>query len=193
MKNYIKMIIFVLVLGSATALLLGGMDMFTKDRIAENELAELKSNILEAYGISYTLGNIHEVFGDEVEEETHEGITFFIDVNTGSVSYVFEGNGVWGPIIGVITLKSDFETIQKITILQQEETPGLGGVIAESKYLENYVNKKMEPSLAIVKAPEDSPNEVVAISGATRTSNAFQTILNTSYAEAKTAWGGRNG
>lgn len=193
MKNYIKMIIFVLVMGSATALLLGGMDMLTKERIAENELAELKSNILEAYGISYTLGNIHEVFGDEVEEETHDGITFYIDGNTGAVSYIFEGNGVWGPIIGIITLKSDFETIQKITILQQEETPGLGGVIAESKYLENYVNKKMEPSLAIVKAPEDSPNEVVAISGATRTSNAFQTILNTSYAEAKTAWGGRNG
>lgn len=191
MKTYIKMIVFVLVMGSLTAVLLGGMDMLTKDRIAENQEAELKSTILEAYSTSYTLGNIHEVFGDTVIEETHNDILFYIDSRSGSVTYIFEGNGVWGPIIGVITLKSDFETIQKITILQQEETPGLGAVVAESQYLENFINKKMEPGIAIVKSPSDSPNEVVAISGATRTSSAFQNILNTSYAEAKAAWDAR--
>lgn len=188
MKRYMNMIVFVLIMGTVTALLLSGMDYLTKDRIAENQEAELKSTILDAYEISYNLSNIHDVFDQTITKEEHGDITFYIDMKSESVSYVFEGGGVWGAIIGVITLKSDFETIQYIRILQQEETPGLGGIVAEEQYLANYVGKKLDPSISIVKAPTDSSNEVIAISGATRTSSAFENILNTSYAAAKAAW-----
>ncbi|HOI46890.1 MAG TPA: FMN-binding protein [Bacilli bacterium] len=193
MKPYFRMIFFVLIMGAITSIFLVGMDALTKDRILANQEAELKSTILDAYNISYNLTNIHTVFDSSVTKETRDGITFYIDQVSGSVSYVFEGGGVWGPIIGVITLQNDFETIVKITILQQEETPGLGGVVAETQYLANFIGKKMLPSIQIIKNATDSPNEVNAISGATRTSNAFANILNTSYASAKTAWDARNG
>lgn len=188
MKTYFKMIFFVFIMGAITSLFLGGMDALTKDRILENQEAELKSIILDTYNVNYTLTNIHTVFESSVRTSTYDGITFYSDDVSGSVSYVFEGGGVWGPIIGVITLASDFETIKNISILQQEETPGLGGVVAEPQYLANFVGKKMQPSIQIIKNATDSENEVNAISGATRTSNAFANILNTSYAKAKTAW-----
>lgn len=188
MKDYVKMIIFILILGLVTSVLLGGMDALTKDRIAENQEAELKATLLRAYDIDYTFTNIHNVYDNSVEEVENNDFTFYVDKTTGKISYVFEGNGVWGPIIGVITLESDFETISSITIIQQEETPGLGAVVAERQYLENFVGKKMTPEIVITKNPTNPENEVRAISGATRTSNAFANILNTNYATAKEAW-----
>lgn len=192
MKAYYKMIIFVFIMGVLTSLLLGGMDALTSERIEANQEAELKSTILTANGIGYTLTNIHDVYAENVKEETYNDIKFYIDEKNGYVSYIFNGGGVWGPIIGVITLDSDFETIIDITILQQEETPGLGGIVAEKQFLVEFVGKKMVPNIQIIKNPTGSVNEVEAISGATRTSNAFQNILNTSYAAAKEAWDGRN-
>jgi Na+-transporting NADH:ubiquinone oxidoreductase subunit C len=193
MKPYFRMIFFVLIMGTITSFLLVGMDSLTNERILANQEAELKSTILDANNINYSLTNIHTVFENTITVITQDGITFYVDEVTGSISYIFEGGGVWGPIIGVITLESDFETIIKIKVLQQEETPGLGGIVAETQYLANFVGKKMLPSIQIIKNASDSPNEVNAISGATRTSNAFANILNASYAEAKTAWDQLNG
>ena len=58
MRQYIKMILFIVVLGSVVSFLLVGMDVLTKDRIAKNDEALLKSSILEAYQISYNFNNI---------------------------------------------------------------------------------------------------------------------------------------
>jgi len=188
MKHNLRLIIFVGIMGLITSFLLAGMDALTKERILANQEAELKTTIMKAYDISYTLANLHEVFDESVKIMTHDGLSFYIDESTGYVSYVFEGSGVWGPIIGVITLQSDFETIASIVVLQQEETPGLGGIVAEAKYLSNFNGIKMVPSLEINKDARGAPNEVNAISGATRTSKAFEELLNESYARHKAAW-----
>lgn len=45
MKQYIKMMLFVILLGTIVSGLLVGMDMFTKDRIARNQEALVKSSI----------------------------------------------------------------------------------------------------------------------------------------------------
>lgn len=192
MRDYYKMILFVLVMGVLTSVFLGGMDLLTKDKILENQDAELKSVILSANDVEYNFSNIHDIFEEAVVEEEHDGIAFYIDNKTGTISYIFEGSGLWGDIIGVVTLESDFETIHKVAILQQEETPGLGGRIVEEQFLALFVGKKMVPSIQITKNATDSPNEVKAISGATGTSNRLQGILNTSYADALAAWEARN-
>jgi Na+-transporting NADH:ubiquinone oxidoreductase subunit C len=183
------MLLFVIILGSITSGLLLGMDYLTRDRIAANKEAELKSTLLDAYDISYTFNNIHEVFAESVQIIETEGYTFYVDRLTGSVSYIFEGGGVWGPIKGIITLESDFETILSVTILEQEETPGLGGVVAESEYLSRFVGIKMVPSILIANdSGPNAENEVDAITGATRTSKAFELILNQAYTEHLLAW-----
>lgn len=191
MKNYVKMIVFVLIMGVTTSLLLGGMDALTKERIEKNQEAELKAIVLDANNIKYTLTNIHDVFDEEINVVKTENFIFYEGKDSKYVSFVFLGNGVWGPISGVITLNSDFETIVNISILEQEETPGLGGVVAEAKYLQNFVGKKMLPEINITKNPTNLENDVIAISGATRTSNAFKNILNQSYQSAKTEWESR--
>ncbi len=193
MNQYIKMLLFVVILGSITSILLLTADYLTKDLIEENKEADLKSAILDANDISYSFTNIHDVFDEKINIIEIDGLTFYEDEASGSVSYLFEGGGVWGPIIGIITLESDFETILNVKILQQEETPGLGGVIAEPGYLATFIGIKMIPSIEINKdTSANNVNEIDAITGATRTSKAVELILNNAYTEHKTAWESQN-
>ena len=140
MNEYVKMLLFVVILGSITSILLLAGDYLTKDLIEENKAADLKSAILDANDIAYSFSNIHDIFADEIDTVEIDGFTFYVDKTSGSISYLFDGGGVWGPIIGIITLESDFETISRITILQQEETPGLGDKIDKKKDNENKFN-----------------------------------------------------
>ncbi|AUD66008.1 hypothetical protein BK011_10030 [Tenericutes bacterium MZ-XQ] len=188
MNQNLKMMIFVVILGLVTSALLLGANALTEDRIELNKEAKLKSAILDGFEIEYNFTNIHDVFDDEVTILEEDGYTFYVNDQTGSVAYRFEGSGLWGPIIGILTLDSDFETIVRITILEQEETPGLGGVVAERPYLDNYVGVKMTPSIDVTKEGATEPNQVDAITGATGTSNAFEGILNDNYDEYSAAW-----
>lgn len=192
MSNNLKMIVFVLVLGTITSLLLLGMDLLTKDRIIANEQALLKSSILDGFGISYNFSNIHDVFDEKVViDDSVEGYVFYIDPATNFVTFEFKGDGVWGPILGVITLKDDFQTIVRITILEQQETPGLGGVVAERNYLNKFVDKVM--NIRLTKTPTNPDNDVDVITGGTRTSERFDALLNQAYDLHKAAWESRIG
>jgi Na+-transporting NADH:ubiquinone oxidoreductase subunit C len=192
MKQNLKLMLFVLILGVLTSGLLVGVDALTRDRIAQNAEAELKAAILDANDEPYNLTNIHEVFAEKIDTILVDGLTFYRHTSTQNVSYPFEGGGVWGPIEGIITLESDFETIVSIRVLVQEETPGLGGIVAEAKYLANFVGIQMVPTLEINKDPSaNADNEVDAITGATRTSDAFEIIMNDNYSLYKTAWESR--
>ena len=73
--------------------------------------------------------------------------------------------------------------------MQQEETPGLGGVVADLKYLAKYVGIMIVPQIEvnIPDSAANKPNEVDSITGATRTSKAFEQILNDNYAERVSA------
>ncbi len=187
MKRSIKMLVFVALLGTFTSILLLGMNQLTNARIAANEEALLKSQVLDGFAIEYNDTNINEVFDANVTVETIDEYTFYLYEETGELTFRFEGGGVWGPIIGLLTLEPDLETIEYITILQQEETPGLGGVVAERPYLSTFVDKTM-PIDILKEADMSSPTEVDAITGATRTSDAFETILNSTYETVIPIW-----
>lgn len=189
MKRYLNMVWFILILGTLTSVVFVGMEVWTRPLIDANAANELKSIVLSANDISFTTGNISSVFDENIETEKVGEYTFYVEKNSGRVSYQFSGGGVWGPIIGIITLENDRETIRQIRIMQQEETPGLGGVVADLKYLAKYVGIMIVPQIEvnIPDSAANKPNEVDSITGATRTSKAFEQILNDSYAERVSA------
>jgi Na+-transporting NADH:ubiquinone oxidoreductase subunit C len=188
-NKYTQMVVFILILGIFTAAVLVGMDYLTADRIQANEEVELKSTLLDAYGIDYTLNEVNDIFDQSVEIIEKDGLIFYRDRETDAISFEFEGGGVWGPITGMLTLEADFETIQSVAIFEQEETPGLGGRITEEAYLNSFSGKRIYPEIVIRKdSAENDDNEVDTISGATRTSEAFETILNQNYGRHRDAW-----
>lgn len=182
-KRYLQMLRFVLIMGILTSIVFVGMEIWTAPLIAANVANELRSTILRANGISFNTGNINSVFSENIEEVEVDGFLFFVNATTGNISFEFEGGGVWGPIIGVVTLDSDKETIVDIRVTEQQETPGLGGIVATEAYLSTFVGIRFLPGIEINKPDSDTnkPNEVDSITGATRTSKAFEGILNDTY------------
>jgi len=209
MKKNLQLILFVLILGGLTSGLLVGVDLLTSERIAQNEMAQLKAAILDANDISYNSSNIHDVFDEKIEiievedfdyQETSDSdamgsrdYVFYRNEENGNISFEFIGGGLWGDIAGVITLDDEMDTIVSLVVLQQQETPGLGGIVAEENYLAQFVGIKMTPEIEINKdSSPNKPNEVDAITGATGTSTAFQRILRLNYRWYMAAWESRN-
>ncbi len=178
MKDKIRMILFILILGSFLTTVLILVDGATSPIITINNLLKLKKSILTALEIPYSSKNITNVFSENIKVVTKENRTFYIAKN-GDVSFKMSGPGVWGPIEAAIALKPDLKTIKSITIIHQEETPGLGSRIAGKKFLDEFKNKIITPEIRIVRVGNARGSNVVdAITGATLSSKAFEALLN---------------
>lgn len=205
MNKYTKMMGFVSILGIVSGGLLFGANAATNDLITANADALLKSEVLTAHEVEYTFTNIHDVFDDTTTviriDDEYEGepftYTYYQDNETGAITFGFGpifGGGVWGPIIGLLSLENDFTTIIRISVLQQEETPGLGGIVATRPYLDQFVGKTIglgDDALSIIKdlnVATAEINQVRSITGATRTSDSFDIILNNAYAAHFAVW-----
>lgn len=181
MKEQLKMIQFVVVLGIVASAILIGSQGYTMNLISENQEYTLKSTILNAFEIEITEESVLRVYDEMVREETKDNTVFYYS-EEGNIGFEISGKGLWGPIEGFMTLEPDMMTIKAIQIIYNEETPGLGGVIAEQWYLDKYKGKKFNPALAIKKGADvSSDTEVDSISGATMTSDAFELMLNENY------------
>ncbi len=111
---------------------------------------------------------------------------FIAALPDGSQAYIFSayGAGLWGPIWGWVSLKSDLNTVAGVKFDHQGETPGLGAEIATPAFAGQFNGKEIFvngefTSIAIVKggAKEGSTNEVDAISGGTITSKALDASI----------------
>ncbi|MCK5093253.1 MAG: FMN-binding protein [Spirochaetes bacterium] len=181
MKDKILMIIFVLILGSILTAALLAVNTYTTPIIEKNNEINIIKSVFDALEILYTEEDVESVFSDNIEVMIKEDKTFYIS-KSGDTAFEYSGSGLWGPIEGVIGIKPDFETIKAVTIIYQEETPGLGGRIAEQQFLDRFKDKKLRPELLIVppgRAKDE--NEVDGITGATMSSKAFETIINSQY------------
>lgn len=194
MKQYIKLITFIAILGTITSLAFVGMDLLFSAKIEENENRALYHAILDHNDATFTDETIFDVFESEITIENYSingtEVRLFIDNNTNNISFIFgifAQSGYINDIVGVLTIEDDFTTIVDITILQQGETPGLGGKVVLREFLDQFVGLQFDQTsdTPVIIGPigdtGDLDNEVDQISGATNTSNAFMKILNESY------------
>jgi Na+-transporting NADH:ubiquinone oxidoreductase subunit C len=95
-----------------------------------------------------------------------------------------EGKGLWGPIFGYVSLKSDMSTIYGVTFDHKGETPGLGAEINTSNFEGQFHGKKIFDndtfiSVLVIKcgAKQEDIHGVDAISGGTITSKGLEKML----------------
>ncbi len=180
MKKALQMIFFVMILGSILTTMLLAVDASTAPAIQRNEQQKLRFSVLSALDIPFTKDNLEEAYDKNVTTmETGEHLEYH--TSGGSIAFEFSGSGLWGPIRGIIAVKPDLATLKGITIIHQEETPGLGGRIGEREFLDQFKNLHIFPGIEITSNRKASKeNEVDGISGATLSCNAFKQILNKS-------------
>jgi Na+-transporting NADH:ubiquinone oxidoreductase subunit C len=187
MKDKILMIVFVLVLGTILTAALVTVNYFTTPVIEKNEEIATKSSILAALNIPFQQDSVEDVFAENVEEKQQEGITYYLSKDA-DIAFPYSGAGLWGPIEGIIAVQPDFERLKGITIIRQEETPGLGSRITEAEYLAQFQGKRFGKGLVRVQPGRSSEdNEIDSITGATMTADAFITILNENLREVMPA------
>lgn len=178
MNQALRVIIFVLVMGTVSGSILFGVNSLTAGRIAHNEELKLKTAFLEALEIAYPEDAVLKTFAENVEAVKNDDFVFYRGKDQAA-AFEFKGPGLWGPIYGIISLNPDLKTVRRIRILHQEETPGLGARIADNSYLNQFKNKEFVPSLVFTPAGSaKANNEVDAITGATGSSKAFEKLLN---------------
>ncbi len=158
----------------------------TKDTIKFNESLRLKKAVLYTAGISVPEGaeKLEDIYLKRVKEvKDREGnLKYYIvqEDDTSTVkSYViiYTGPGLWGEIKVTVGYDREIRSITGIEIIDQNETPGLGGRISEIWFKEQFRGKQ-GPLESVSEGTITDENQFQAITGATYSSNAIMDILN---------------
>ncbi len=192
--KYIKLIAFLMVLSSLCVLLLSGANLlYTKAsnifnvRLYRVILDMFKINYRQINGSSDNGREISKIFLENFEVKSIGDKTYYIKKDSGIIVFKTSGPGLWSTIEVLIGVYPDFEKLYGIRILSQAETPGLGGRISEESFQNRFNNVPIKPELRIVKFAS-APNEVDAITGASKTSKALEVIINRGIKEAEHAF-----
>ena len=179
MREKISMIGFVMILATILTGALSAVNSYTTPIIDKNQALKVKRSVLDAFGIAHAgKADVEAIFAQNIEVKKVADNVHYV-TREKDVAFRFAGPGLWGPITGVIALRPDLKIIKGLTIIHQEETPGLGGRIGEQEYLERFKTKELMPTLTITSPGKASAsNEVDGITGATLSCKAFEKILN---------------
>lgn len=173
----------------------------TKSAAMANKEFAIQSAVLGAFGIEYKdkkdAANKYSSSVDIVASSA--GRVWHSNLN-GQDFYAIEsaGPGLWGTITVIIAASPDGERVKGIRLVSQNETPGLGGRIEEPWFLAQYEGEKAKGGKIVMKAGAESSGKpdadkenslVEGISGATRTSQAFASIVENALEKIKTMGG----
>lgn len=78
-------------------------------------------------------------------------------------------------------------TITGMYVLGQKETPGLGNKIVEDEFRGRFKGKPAATALTVVKSTPQADNQVLAVTGATVSSESVVSILNAALANVRQA------
>ena len=187
MKGKAAITVMLVLIAGVSTLLLGMLYSYTAPIVEMKKEIELEMNILDAFGIEYTAENISDIFRREITIEKNGEMLLYKYYKEGStepegIACVIGGSGFWAPITALMLLTPDLKQIKELKILENQETPGLGGRITEAQFLEQFkdlmVSQGVETAL---NRPADKDNEFECITGATQTSEALKKIINNNY------------
>ncbi|MDC7245583.1 MAG: FMN-binding protein, partial [Sphaerochaetaceae bacterium] len=124
-------VVFMALVTIVCILITSALFLSTSERVESNELFFLRRSVLDAASIEHdgTVGGVEQAYMKYVKEE---GEKYIITYTDGTNATVVErtGAGLWGPITIVVGFV-DESTLSGVSILSQNETPGLGARIEE--------------------------------------------------------------
>lgn len=129
-----------------------------------------------------------DLYAAKVREEDRGGRKVWRYVEGGATqgwAISFSGRGYSAPIEGFVGLDPEMTHLRGMTVTYQAETPGLGGQVGSERFLAQFRGKRVDGLRLVRGRPASLDNEVDAITGATLTSNRFQTILDATLDEVR--------
>ncbi len=181
MSNRLKMVLILVLFACISGGVLSLVYLYSNPLIEANMLEEQRKSIFLVVRGVVEYGDVQK-----------DGIQFFEcrDSSGVVIGYALpaQGNGYQGVIKLMIGLKPDLSEITGIRVIEQVETPGLGGRISESAFQEQFRGIKTEPAVGYVKnQPPEKDTDIQAITGATISSRSIVAIVNRSIQQLREA------
>jgi electron transport complex protein RnfG len=184
--NYIGQAWLVILLALVYGGALAGVHVGVSGRILENKRNE-------------TYDQIPQLVPGAVKDQTKEHV---VEGMNGKTSVVYEARDEDGARIGwvllgrgqgfadridlLVGLNAQLTTIRGMFVLDQRETPGLGNYIMDAERFGNqFVGKRADSPLVVVKSDPDPECEIQALTGATISSESVADIINNTVANLR--------
>ncbi len=202
MKKIIKDALALTLITLVAGALLGGVYEITKEPIAQQEAAakeEAYQNVFEN-AESFEKVEMTEKLEKQMQDTLNkegldqqhvEEVMEAVDDNEESLGYAFtivSGGGYGGDIKLSVGVQKD-GTVNGISILAIEETAGLGMNATTEEFKGQYADKNVD-KFVVTKKGAVEENEIDAISGATKTTNAMTNGVNAAIFAAGVMEGG---
>jgi len=157
----------------------------TKERIALNKQREIEEAIIQVVPGT--------VSSQKLYEERYFSIYGGKDKEGKIIGFAIHASGIGfqDKITLMLGTNTSLKKINRLAILDQKETPGLGAKITDSEFFLMYwENRDISGPLTLhkpaVSSPEElSPTEVNTITGATISSEAVLSIVNSSLEQVR--------
>ena len=169
--SFLRQSWLVLILASGLSAALAGVDYGLRDRIAENSRQRLETAVLEV------------VPGGIVSEPVEvAGVKMYrVRDDSGAVcgwGTTAEGRGFQDRIRLMIGLSQDGGRVTGLTVLESNETPGLGDRIQQPEFRNQFVGTSTEHPFTRSRPGVSASAPVDAITGATISSDAVIKAIN---------------
>ncbi len=170
-------LVLVIIAGIAGALL-GLVNHFTA--VDEDELIARKATAVYDGALEKFIGE--EGMTAPMKEDSGEVLGVYVPKAEGKDVYVIVARG-FGAYKGSLDLLVNITNgkIVKIAAYEANETPGLGSKALQEGYFERYYDQPITPQFkgfALVKRPAEMPDEVSAVTGASKSSTAVTNAVN---------------
>jgi Na+-translocating ferredoxin:NAD+ oxidoreductase RnfG subunit len=182
MKDYLKLFVFISIVALITSFAFVSMDLLFSARIEQNQNESYYRAVLVHNEVAFTEDNLFEVFEETITTETYtyDGmeVRVFVNQANNNVSFIFglfEKAGLWGDIIGVMTVNQAFTEVVNVSVLVNEEQ--LGKDVSQRYYLDQFIGT----NVSLLESSKALYDEIDHLTGATNTSYALQEILLESY------------
>jgi Na+-transporting NADH:ubiquinone oxidoreductase subunit C len=189
------MVIFLVAASVLVATALTALYAYTKPVIDEQKARLFNRRVIEVFGLAdpgaeLAPAQVDDIYAKHVKPEQAGGMTLYRGYDDAGqelgVAFEASGSGLWSVIKVLVALTPDYKSIFHMQVLEQGETPGLGGRITEPEFLKKFDGLPLGPApgyvgLVAYQAP-DKPYEVAAITGATQTSKSLEKLLNAGIA-----------
>ena len=183
-QSTIYSMIFMFIVAFAFVFLLSLTNEATREMVELNQEVARKRAVLSALGTeSLSDEEVLDRF-EEVEQLERDSTTIFQAKVDGDTVYAkeFAGSGLWGTIEGVLGVNGEVSKTVGLEIINHNETPGLGGRITEAWFKEQFAGEQIgSEGIAFTAGDGDTDydnSEVDGITGATRTTESMERIVN---------------
>ena len=165
MSSTVKSILFVTILSIVCSSLLTLASTGLKDYQLRNVAIDKQINILKSVrviddGHSLAPGTIEKLYDKNIKQawvdvegkiiteqlKSENNLPIFLYVKKNEIlSYIIpvDSQGLWGRILGYLSIKNDGKTLSRFTVYSHSETPGLGGEIEKSWFQNNFLGKEI--------------------------------------------------